>query len=254
MPITTDFELRKLSQDEFGRIAYEVMRHAFDIHRELGRFFDEGIYQAELAHRCSGARIEVPLEVSFRDFKKVYLVDIVIGNGAIFEVKTTEAIHDRHRAQLLNYLLLTGLTHGKLINFRPEVVEHEFLNTTITKADRTTFEIDDRGWQPTGTASAAIKPYLTDMLRDLGAGLDLHLYEEAIIHIMGGRDSVIRAIDVTIDGRLIGKQELACSPDGAGMKFTALKPKALDVVEVHYRRLLRHTGFRYTGSISIARP
>jgi GxxExxY protein len=241
MPVTIDARLRKLSQEEFGGIAYNVMRHAFDIHRELGRLFDERIYQAELAHRCSGARVEVPIEVSFRDFKKVYFIDLLVAGGAVFEVKTTEALHDRHRAQLLNYLLLTELAHGKLINFRPEVVEHEFVNTTITKADRTVFDVDDCNWKPAGTASAAIKPYLTEMLRDVGAGLDLELYEEAVVHLLGGADSAIHTIDVAIAGRPAGKQKVACTADHSGIKLTALKTNELDAFEEHYWRFLGHT-------------
>ncbi|MGH7192677.1 MAG: GxxExxY protein [Candidatus Saccharimonadales bacterium] len=97
MPITVHAELRKISQDDFGHVAFEVMRHAFGIHRDLGRFFDEGIYQAELANRCSGARIEVPIEVSFEGFQKVYFVDLLVEGGAVFEIKTAEGLHDRHR-------------------------------------------------------------------------------------------------------------------------------------------------------------
>lgn len=44
MPISIDSDVRRLSQDELGLIAYEVVGHAFDIHRELGRFFDEAIW------------------------------------------------------------------------------------------------------------------------------------------------------------------------------------------------------------------
>lgn len=253
MPITIDAQVNTMSQDDFGRIAFDVMRHVFDIHRELGRLFDEGIYQAELAHRCSGARVEVPIEVSFRDFKKVYFLDLLVADGAIFEIKTTEALHDRHRAQLLNYLLLTDLAHGKLINFRPEVVEHEFVNTTITKADRTTFDIDDRDWETAGTASAAIKPYLTEMLRDVGAGLDLELYEEAVVHLLGGPESALQTIDVAIAGRPVGKQRLACTSDCAGVKLTALKTKDLEGFEDHYRRLLGHTDLLALQWININR-
>lgn len=101
MPITTYVELKKLSQDEFGRVAIDLMRQAFDIHRKLGRFFDETIYQTELANR-RGARIEMPIEVRFEDFKKIYFVDLLVEGGAVFEIKTAAAIHDRHRAQLLN--------------------------------------------------------------------------------------------------------------------------------------------------------
>ena len=43
MPITTRIPIRRLSQAEFGDIAYEVMLHVFAIHNEIGRFFDEKI-------------------------------------------------------------------------------------------------------------------------------------------------------------------------------------------------------------------
>ena len=253
MPIIIDVNLRRLPQDEFGRIAFEVMRHAFDIHHKLGRFFDEGIYQAELVHRCRGARMEIPIAVSFGNFKKVYFIDLLVADGAIFEVKTTDVLHDRHRAQLLNYLLLTDLQHGKLINFRPEMVEHEFVNTTVTKIDRTAFEVDDRHWESRSTVASDIRPYLTDLLRDVGAGLDVELYEEAVIHLLGGPDTALQTIDIVINGRPVGKQKLACSPDRAGIKLTALKRNDLPAFEDHYRRFLSHTDLLALDWVNINR-
>ncbi|OYV77998.1 MAG: hypothetical protein B7Z73_19865, partial [Planctomycetia bacterium 21-64-5] len=84
MPITIDADLRRLSQGEFGAIAFKVMGHAFDVHRELGRLFDEGVYQTELASRCATARTEVRVEVSFDDFRKLYFIDLLVENGAVF--------------------------------------------------------------------------------------------------------------------------------------------------------------------------
>lgn len=253
MPITVDAELRTLSQETFGSIAFDVMRHAFDIHAQLGRFFDERIYQAELAHRCGNARIEVPIAVSFDGFKKMYFVDVLVAGAAVFEVKTTEALHDRHRAQLLNYLLLTDLAHGKLVNFRPETVQHEFVNTTLRRCDRTAFQVDDLEWEPGGTASSDIKPYLIALLRDLGAGLDRELYEEAVIHFLGGPGVVLQEIDVSINGQAHGKQQVARTPDGAGTKLTALKMQELGAFEDHLRRFLKHTDLEALHWVNINR-
>lgn len=251
MPITIDAELRKLSQDEFGRIAFEVMGHAFDIHRELGRFFDEGIYQAELAHRC-GARIEVPIEVSFDGFKKIYFADLLVDGGAVFEIKTAEALHDRHRTQLLNYLLLLDLAHGKLVNFRLEAVQHEFVNTTLVRSDRTRFDIDDRQWQPPDS-DAELNGFLAGMLRDVGTGLDLELYEEALIHRLGGPAVAARNVDVIVDGRQIGRQETICTSSGAAIKLTALKGDRLGAYEDHYRRFLNHANIETLHWVNVTR-
>jgi hypothetical protein len=63
MPIIIRTPLRRLSQAEFGDLAYAVMECVFQIHSELGRFFDEKIYKRELAHRYPGVQLEVPIEV-----------------------------------------------------------------------------------------------------------------------------------------------------------------------------------------------
>ena len=82
MPVSIDAEVRRLSQEEFGALAFEMMRQAFEIHRELGRFFDEAIYHVELIHRCPGARGKVAITVAFETFHKQYCVDLLVGGGA----------------------------------------------------------------------------------------------------------------------------------------------------------------------------
>jgi len=101
----------------------------FEIHGDMGRFFDERIYKRELAHRHPGVQLEVPIEVTHRSFSKLQYIDVLVDGGAPFELKTVDAITPRHTAQLLNYLLLAELPHGKLVNLKKESVEHEFVNT-----------------------------------------------------------------------------------------------------------------------------
>jgi hypothetical protein len=57
------------------------MSCVFDIHNEFGRFFDEKIYKRELARRFPGAELEVPIEVRFESFCKLYFLDVLIGRG-----------------------------------------------------------------------------------------------------------------------------------------------------------------------------
>src|SRR5271167_1780248 len=98
MPISCKHAIRPLSQREFGDIAYEVMGHVFAVHRELGRLFDETIYQAEIAHRLANAILEAPIEVTFCDFRKLYYLDLLVDGGAIFELKAVDALVPRHTA------------------------------------------------------------------------------------------------------------------------------------------------------------
>jgi GxxExxY protein len=253
MPVTLDFKPRKLSQDEFGAIAYQVLGHAFKIHRELGRYFDEEIYQKEIARRCDGARIEVPVEVAFEGFRKTLSVDLLVECGALFEIKTVRALSDRHRGQLLNYLSLTELSHGQLINLRPESVEHEFVNAMLTRQERTSFDVADGGWDSSGKGSADLKRFIVVLLRDLDTGLDLAIYEEAVIHFLGGEKAVVQDVEVLVGNQPIGKQRVLCAAARVGFQFTAHKRNDEGAFEEQLRRFVRHTALDAMHWINITR-
>jgi GxxExxY protein len=150
MPIQVYTTTCRLDEVSFGKIAYDVMRCVFDIHNEFGRFFDEKIYKRELARRFPGTELEIPIEVKFDSFHKLYFLDVLIGGGAAFEFKTVESLTGRHRSQLLHYLMMADLSHGKLVNTRTEQVQHEFVNTTLRPSDRTSFEVIHQDWQEIG--------------------------------------------------------------------------------------------------------
>ncbi len=59
-------------------------------------------------------------------------------------MKVTESLALDHRAQLINYLLLSKLSRGKLVNVYPELIEHEFVNVLTTVGQRTDFAILSR--------------------------------------------------------------------------------------------------------------
>ncbi len=137
MPIHLDAVTSRLEQAAFGKIAHDVMRCAFDIHNEFGRFFDEKIYKRELARRIPQTVIEVPMQLTFETFSKLYYLDVLVAGSAVFEFKTVEALVERHRSQLLHFLMMAELPHGKLIRMRTEQVQHEFVNTQLTRIDQT---------------------------------------------------------------------------------------------------------------------
>ena len=207
MPITIRADIRRPTEGEFKSLAYDVMGCIFQVHNELGRFCDEKIYKRLVAKRLGNVEIEVPIAVSFETFSRTYFLDALIDGCAIFELKAVECLAPGHRAQLLNYLLLTDLPRGKLVNVRPELIEHEFVNTTLRTSDRTSFEINDVEFRPLNDADVTWRDFLIAALRDWGTGLDLHLYESAISHIFGGEEAVLREIEIIVDGIKIGEQK-----------------------------------------------
>jgi GxxExxY protein len=241
--------MRRLSQDEFGEISYEVMRHVFDIHNEIGRYFDESIYKAELANRLPGVLLEQPLDVVFDSFRKRYIVDVLVGEGAIFEFKAVESLVGRHRAQLLNYLLLCNLSHGKLLNIRPEDIGHEFVNTQWELRDRIRFEIDLARWND-AIGPANLPQILVPFLRDVGTGLDIALYEELVTHFFGGKERVEVDVGVDVNGRRVGVQRVRQLLPGVALKITAFDG-SFDRFEKHARKLLRHIDLRAIAWVNV---
>jgi GxxExxY protein len=250
MPIQVSATILRLDQNDFGRIAYEVMGHVFEIHREFGRFFDEKIYKRELSRRCPGTLLEVPIEVSFESFRKLYFLDALVAGGAAFELKTVESLTDRHRSQLLHYLLMADLSHGKLVNMRTEQVQHEFVNTMLRTSDRTGFEVTDRGWQEMG--AEPVMEWCIAFLRDVGTCLDLSLYEEALTHLLGGEEQALQEVEVVSGGCSLGQQKFRLVAPSVAFKITALIDD-LRLFENHARRLLEHTSLKVIQWINVTK-
>jgi len=98
---------------------------------------DEKIYQSDLLFRLKSGNFgrtstEVPLTVTWRDFNKTYYLDLVVDDAIVYELKATEGFVGAHEAQLLNYSLLLGVHHGKLLNFKTALMQWRFISTSLT--------------------------------------------------------------------------------------------------------------------------
>ena len=253
MPITCRIPLRRLSQEEFGELSYQVMRETFSIHGTLGRFFDEGIYKQALAVRRHDVRLEEPITVSFRTFTKQYFMDVLVASS-LFEFKAVDRFVPRHRAQLLHYLLLTDLKHGMLVNVRPEKIEREFVNSALTREDRLAYVPDTTAWTDRLPGASFVREVLLELLADWGTCLELPLYEESLTHFLGGESSVLRPVPVTFDGVIVGKQLFRHAADDVAFKLTAFEARhALDRFLSQCERLVEHTSLKALLCINVAR-
>ena len=252
MPIEIRADLRRPTEDEFASLAYDVMACAFQVHNEIGRFFDEKIYKRAIARRLGGVELEVPVIVTHDGFGKRYALDMLVRSAALFEWKAVNALADEHRGQLMHYLMLCDLPRGKLVNVRPELVEHEFINMKLQSEDRFRFTVDDAEYQPLDATDHVWKDFLLEAVKDWGAGLDVHLYEAASAYALGGEDNVIRDIEITIDGQLIGRQKARVTRSNAALKVTTLSDHEA-AFETHARRYLAHTTLKAVHWVNINR-
>jgi len=248
MPIEVKSNIVLLAQPEFHALTAKLLRIIFDVHNEFGRFLDESLYQHEIAARWSAAGLgkierEVQINVSHKTFRKSYFMDALFNNGLMLEAKVADALTSSHRSQGLNYLFLTGMQHALLANLRPERVEHEFLSTTLTLAERRKFSIVDAGWQPLNDQSQGLRETLVELLADWGAFLEVGLYREAVTHLLGGTEQVVGRVPVYSGDRLIGNQTVHFLTADSAFAFTAMTRNRA-ALQDHQRRFLKHTPLR----------
>lgn len=106
-----------------GELTKEVIGVAIEVHRELGPGLLESAYAACLARELSQRRIAFAREVkSPVIYKGVeldcgYLMDLVVAERLVVELKAVGQIIPLHEVQVLTYLRLSGYKLGLLINF-----------------------------------------------------------------------------------------------------------------------------------------
>ena len=103
-------------------LSYKIVQAAFEVHNQLGPGFQEAIYEKAFIHEL-GLR-GIPFESQRRIpvlFKGTpvgeYILDLVVEDRIIVELKAVSEILDVHKGQALAYLKATGLALAIVINF-----------------------------------------------------------------------------------------------------------------------------------------
>jgi GxxExxY protein len=244
MPIHCPVTVAYLSADEFEKLDYRVRGHAYASQNELGRLRDECVYEADLKSRLladgfSSVQTQMPVTVTHRDFSKTYRLDL-IADEALYEYKAEANLVGEHDAQLLNYLFLLGIQRGKLLNFRPGKVQGRIVATSLTQEARRRFSVVTERWKDWTPACTMLRPTPIELLRDWGAFLSADLYQEALIHFLGGTSNVESRVSLSRAGIDLGTQRMFIHAPGVALRLTAVTEDQ-QFVESHLRRLLALT-------------
>jgi len=118
-----------MTRQEYKDI-YDVVGAAMEVHKTLGRGMEEAIYQEALAlemnKRGMVAEREKELRLTYKGvvLNKTYRADFYY-NGIIIELKSVTEIVSDLRAQLFNYMRISGNHRGILINFGEKYLRSE---------------------------------------------------------------------------------------------------------------------------------
>jgi len=104
-------------------LTYKVVGCAMTVLNELGHGLREKTYERalciELRHQGLFVDTQKAYPVFYRgDHIDDYIPDIEIEGRLIVEVKTTESIVDEHIGQVLNYLRISRVEAGVIVNFK----------------------------------------------------------------------------------------------------------------------------------------
>jgi GxxExxY protein len=106
-----------------SELTEQVIGCAINVHKLLGPGLLESVYEEclcfELAEAGLPFKRQIALPIVYRDrvLDGGFRADIVVSNVLIIEIKSVDAIHPVHEAQLLTYLRLTRHKIGLLMNF-----------------------------------------------------------------------------------------------------------------------------------------
>ncbi len=110
---------------ELKNKCYDVVGLSQQVHKEMGPFLNEYMYQEALDILFEEKGIERVKEYYFsvafhgKQIKHKHYVDFLVSKEILIECKAIEQLGPEQRQQLWNYMRLSGISIGILFNFAP---------------------------------------------------------------------------------------------------------------------------------------
>ncbi|MES2006235.1 MAG: GxxExxY protein [Bacteroidota bacterium] len=118
-----------MHEQEYNYLTHLIIRCAIDVHKHLGPGLMESVYEVCLCKEIEKAGLflerQKVLPVTYKNeiLNKEFIIDLLIEDEIILELKSIEGILPIHESQLVTYLKLSGKKLGLLINFNVKVLK-----------------------------------------------------------------------------------------------------------------------------------
>lgn len=106
-----------------NNITGEIINASIKVHQVMGPGLLESVYEEVLTYELlkRGLKVErqVAIPVFYEEVKMElgFRADLIVEDEIIVEIKSVEKLSPINKKQVLNYMRLTGITIGLLINF-----------------------------------------------------------------------------------------------------------------------------------------
>jgi len=115
------------------KYTYEIIGACMEVHKALGFGFLEAVYQEAIGLEFKARGIlyerEKELVINYKGtiLEKKYRVDFICFEKVILEIKALSQLTGEHEGQILNYLKVTGIKVGLLVNFGEQSLKYKRL-------------------------------------------------------------------------------------------------------------------------------
>ncbi len=122
-----------LTQKYINNLSYQIVGCAIEVHKYLGPGLLESIYESCLVEEMIEQglpferQVQVPINYKGKDLGSNLILDLVVKDLIIVELKAVAQMIPVFKAQLLSYLKLTGKPKGLLINFNCENITKQLV-------------------------------------------------------------------------------------------------------------------------------
>ena len=119
-----------LIDDGTEGLSEKVIGVGIDVHRKFGPGLLENAYHLPmlwaLEKRGFKVEFERPLSVEYEGkvVPRAYIIDLVVENKLLIEIKSVARLEAIHFAQVRTYLSLSGIQVGLLMNFNAPILRH----------------------------------------------------------------------------------------------------------------------------------
>ena len=111
-----------------NEISYKIRGAIFKVYNELGSGLFESVYEKALIYQLkkdglqAKSQVSVPVYYDDHLLDIGFILDILVEEKVIIEIKSIEELSKLHHKQVQNYLGLTNLRLGILVNFNTTAI------------------------------------------------------------------------------------------------------------------------------------
>lgn len=121
-----------MTKERLNEIGAIILDASIAVHRELGPGLLESAYEISLKKELELRRLkvksQVPVHLNYKgeDLGKAYVIDLMVEDEIVVEIKAVETMIPIYEAQIITYLKLHQKNLGYLINFNVKLLKYGF--------------------------------------------------------------------------------------------------------------------------------